>query len=295
MPTAFPLSVSNDPPILNAQTHPIAVRPTQPDLASRVQPASGSSTSGSRSGGSGGRLNPDRGGGGCGGLDPGGRGPGLLSLGGLGSSRGPSVGSSSSGLLNRGRSGGRGSVGNTSSSTGAGGFGRGSGRTGTGTSQAADTTPLLPDPTSLSTAPRSTLLDPPLGVGLDGPDFRVGPVLKTGLLESTGEVVVVVGSGGVGERGGFGARDGLWVVVVRRSSFVVRYRVVTGRRGHKEERQGRPSVSLCHTRNNNDIRSPRRLTAINIDPKMRGEAARYCKSPIIVESLRIRWFECIGV
>jgi hypothetical protein len=198
-------------------THPIAVRPTQPDLAPRVQPPSRSSSSGSRSSGRGGRLNPDRGGGGCGGLDPGGRSPGLLSLSGLGS-RGPSVGSSSSGLLNRGRSGGRGSVGNTSSSTGTGDFGYGSGRAGTGTSQAANSTTLLPDPTGLSTAPRSPLLDPPLGVGLDGPDFRVGPVLKTGLLEPTGEVVVVVGSGGVGERGGFGARDGLWVVVVHRSS-----------------------------------------------------------------------------
>jgi hypothetical protein len=124
--------------------------------------------------------------------------------------------------LNRGRTGGRGSVGNTSSSTGAGDFGNRSGRAGTGTSQAANSTPLLPDPTSLSTAPRSPLLDPPLGVGLDGPDFRVGPVLETGLLESTGEVVVgVVGSGRVRERGGFGGGDGLWVVVVHRSSSVI--------------------------------------------------------------------------
>lgn len=205
----FSLSVSNDPPTLNAQTHPIAVRPTQPDLASRVQPSSGSSSSGSRSSGSGGRLDPDRGGGGCGGLDPGGRSPGLLSLSGLGSSRGPGVGSCRGGLLNRGRGDGRGSVRRTSSSTGAGDFGGGSGRAGTGTSQAANSTTLLPDPTSLSSTPRSTLLDPPLGVGLDGPDFRVRPVLKTGLLESTGEVVVVVGSGGVGERGGFGGGDGL--------------------------------------------------------------------------------------
>jgi hypothetical protein len=181
-------------------THPITVRPAQPDLASRVHPSSAPS---GRSGRRGRRLNPDgRGGRGrfnWGGFDPGGRGRrDLLSsrrFGRLGS-RGPGVGSSrSSGLLNRSRSGRLGdrsrSLGSTSHRS---------------TAAQPSSTSLLSDPASLARS-RSPLPDPPLGIGPDGSDF-VGPVLQPGLLESTGEVVVMT-PGRVGDRGGVGGRDGL--------------------------------------------------------------------------------------
>lgn len=132
-----------------------------------------------------------------------------------------------------------------------------SGRTssGRGLDDGARAQPLtvLPDPTGLATA-GGPLLDPPLGIRPDGVDLVVGSVLVTGLLKTTDEVVVVV-PGLMVQRGGFRGRNRLWSG--------------TGTRRRSGDRVSyiKPDVERSTT-------DPG-LTAINIEPKMRGETARY--------------------